>query len=92
MQRVFTLFEGSKLKGQQADKMKGAEILKAVEGKFSAKLQHFKNVPGIEHERKHVMSIWLYAYLMYVCVYGWRTNGWMASIFIMGSHTANHNG
>ena len=77
MQRVFTLFEGGKLKGQQTDKMKGAEILKTVDGKFSAKLQHFKMLQGLNMSENMLCQYGcMHISCMYVCMDGGRMDGW----------------
>ena len=42
MQRVFSMYEEGKLKGQKQRKMSQANIRKVLDGKFSQKLYHFK--------------------------------------------------
>ena len=48
MQKVYTLFEQGKLKGQQETKLSGAGLQKALQGKNCAKLYHFKMFQGLE--------------------------------------------
>ena len=48
LQDVFSLFEHGKLKGQQQHKLKGAGLQKALQGKYNAKLQHFKMFQGLK--------------------------------------------
>ena len=48
MQQVFSRFEEGKLKGQQPPKFTGATVRKALEGKLSAKLAHFKVFQGLK--------------------------------------------
>ena len=42
MQRVFTLFEEGKLKGQRLHDMTGIVLQKALEGRLAPKLSQFK--------------------------------------------------
>lgn len=48
MQRVFTLFEGGKLKGQTVHKMVGVTLQKALEGRLAPKLPQFKIFQGLK--------------------------------------------
>ena len=48
LQEVFALFEQGELKGQQQHKLKGAALQKALQGKYSAKLLHFKMFQGLK--------------------------------------------
>ena len=46
--KVFALYEEGKLKGQQQHKLKGGTLQKALQGKFSARLNHFKVFQGLK--------------------------------------------
>ena len=48
LQKVFTLFEEGELKWQQAVRLSGAGLQKALQGKNCAKLYHFKMFQGLE--------------------------------------------
>ena len=48
LQKVFALYEEGKLKGQQQHKLKGGTLLKALQGKFSARLNHYKVFQGLK--------------------------------------------
>ncbi len=48
LQKVYSVFEQGKLKGQQPHKLTGAGLQKALQGKYSAKLQHFKMFQGLK--------------------------------------------
>ena len=48
MQRVFSMYEEGKLKGQKQRKMSQANIRKALDGQFSPKLYHFKPFQGLQ--------------------------------------------
>ena len=49
LQDVFAQFECGQLKGQQPHKLKGGSaIQKALQGKYSAKLLHFKMFQGLK--------------------------------------------
>ena len=48
MQRVFSMYEEGKLKGQKRRKMSQANVRKALDGQFSPKLYHFKPFQGLQ--------------------------------------------
>lgn len=48
LQEVFLKFEEGKLKGQKCREMKGATLQKALEGKFTPKVYHFKTFQGLQ--------------------------------------------
>ena len=48
LQNVFAHIENGELKGQQPHKFKGAGLQKALQGKYSAKLLHFKMFQGLK--------------------------------------------
>jgi len=48
LQKVFSKFEQGHLKGQQEHKLKATGLQKALQGKYSAKLQHFKMFQGLK--------------------------------------------
>ena len=48
MQGVFTDYEDGKLKGQKPRPMTQTNIQKALEGRFSANLQHFQPFQGLK--------------------------------------------
>lgn len=48
MQRVFSMYEEGKLKGQKQRKMSQPNIRKALDGQFSPKLYHFKPFQGLQ--------------------------------------------
>ena len=48
LQKVFSLYEEGKLKGQQLHKLKGDTLQRAIQGKFSTRLRHFKAFQGLK--------------------------------------------
>ena len=48
LQRVFTLYEEGKLKGQNIHKMVGITLQKALEGRLAPKLPQFKVFQGLK--------------------------------------------
>ena len=73
LQKMFTLYEEGKLKGQKVHMMKGDALHKAIQWKFSARLHHFKVFQGLKvrFNKYKVYYSWIYMYVG--CWQDWYT-------------------
>ena len=69
MQRVFSLYEEGKLKGQKVHDMTGTTLQKALEGRLAPKLPQFKIFQGLKVLYMHNLYYILHLHTTYYLTY-----------------------